>query len=131
VLGYEGNDGTVVCFTEHILQESELSGTTEAPDVTSITFAPGDSSGTTKITSINPTGVSYKLHVFNDEVLAPNHAPAALGGTYPLDYNYTLDNDIYGAKAGYPVWVFVLDSDDKIIAFTEHTMNASEINTGP
>jgi len=129
VLGYGGQGNTVVCFNEHILQASELSGTTEAPDVTGITFVAGDSSGTTKITNITPSGESYRYAVFGSEE-EPGHPPAASGAPCSLGATYNLNQE-FSVSENFVVWVFVLDSDDKIIAFTKHTMNASEIKTGP
>ncbi|MDD3898520.1 MAG: hypothetical protein PHE82_06210, partial [Syntrophomonadaceae bacterium] len=128
VLGYEGNDGTVACFTEHELQATDLSGTTPAP-AAQISFLPGNDYGTKiNLETSYPEGTTYRINVFVSGT-EPDHPPAALGAPCTLGQDYNMGYDL-GLYENDVVWVFVLDNTGSIIAFTKHIMIADEIKPG-
>jgi endo-1,4-beta-xylanase len=95
-----------------------------APPLTTVTAEPGTIANSTRLTNLNYDGaVSYAVCILGDFYAHPN-----VGDSLPAGVPaYNLGDNITDVTAGTRLGIYALDSDGKVIAFSDPVLAASEI----
>jgi hypothetical protein len=95
-----------------------------APPLTTVTAEPGTIANSTRLTNLNYDGaVSYAVCILGDFYAHPN-----VGDSIPAGVPaYNLGDNITDVTAGTRLGIYALDSDGKVIAFSDPELAASEI----
>jgi len=95
-----------------------------APPLTTVTAEPGTIANSTRLTNLYYDGaVSYAVCILGDFYAHPN-----VGDSIPAGVPaYNLGDNITDVTAGTRLGIYALDSDGKVIAFSDHVLAASEV----
>ena len=95
-----------------------------APEITTYSTAAGSSAGTLKITALShPDAISYEIHVQGSAFARPEL------NSNPVNLTPYILNDDISASENQHLGIYALNTESKIIAFTDHLVSNNELVT--